>query len=102
MREDKKEPDPLSVLQKISELPKSENTDVVQSQSSAEGDKNDILDSKNLTLPGDTKPSGDTSNTLPLSEGKFVLQPIFENSIFKKESIAISSFFKIAPDIHHF
>ncbi|MFZ3169233.1 MAG: hypothetical protein WA130_16595 [Candidatus Methanoperedens sp.] len=74
VRDDKKEPDPESVLQKISELPGSENTDVVQSQSSAEGNKNDIQDGKNVTLPGDTKPSGDPSKNLPLSDGKFVLQ----------------------------
>ena len=74
LREDKKEPDPLSVIQKISELPGSENTDAVQSQSSAEENKNDIQDSKNVIPPGDTKPSGDPLNTLPLSEGKFVLQ----------------------------
>lgn len=74
LRDDKKEPDPLSVLQKISKLPGSENTDVVKSQSSAEGDKNDIPDSKNINLPGYTKPSGNPSETFPLSEGKFVLQ----------------------------
>ena len=74
LRDDKKEPDPLSVIQKISELPVSRNTDVVQSQSSAEADKNDLPDSKNVNPPGDTKPSGDPSDTLPLSEGKFVLQ----------------------------
>jgi len=80
VREDKKEPDPVSVLQKISELPKSENTNVVQSQSSAEGTgiKNDIREGKNANPPGDTKPNpkskGDASKNLPLSEGKFVLQ----------------------------
>ncbi len=74
LRDDKKEPDPLSVLQKISELPGSENTDVVQSQSSAEGNKNDILDNKNVNPPGDTNPSGTPSKNLPLSEGNFVLQ----------------------------
>jgi hypothetical protein len=74
LRDDKKEPDPLSVLQKISELPRSKNTDTVESQSSAEENKNDIQDSKNVNPPGDTKPSGNPSDTLPLSEGKFVLQ----------------------------
>lgn len=74
LRGDKKEPDPLSVLQKISELPGSENTDVVQSQSSAEGNKNDIPDSKNVNPAGDTDPSGNPSNTFPLSDGNFVLQ----------------------------
>ena len=74
VRDDKKEPDPLSVLQKISELPRSENTDVVQSQSSAEGEKKEIHDGKNVNPPEDTKSTGDPSKTLPLSEGKFVLQ----------------------------
>ncbi len=43
VRDDKKEPDPLSVLQKIYVL----HADAARSQSSAEGDKNDIQDGKN-------------------------------------------------------
>ncbi len=85
VRDDKKEPDPVSVLQKISELPKSENTDVVQSQSSAEGaknnknsdrkeHKNDTKDGKNGNTPGNILSTSDDSKNLPLSEGKFVLQ----------------------------
>lgn len=84
LRDDKKEPDPVSVLQKISELPKSENTDAVQSQSSAEGakhsknsdrkeHKNDWKD-KNSNTSSNILSTGDGSNNLPLSEGKFVLQ----------------------------
>jgi|GEM_PF-1770280 len=70
MRDDKKEPDPLSVLQKIYGL----HTDAARSQSSAEGSKNDIQDRKNGHPSGDATPSGDPSEILPLSEGKFVLQ----------------------------
>lgn len=72
VRNDKKEPDPVSVLQKISELPRVENSRVVQSQSPAgePGDREVLNVSETDKGTGSAVKSGD----LPLSEGNFVLQ----------------------------
>ncbi len=72
VRDDKKEPDPVSVLQKIADLPKVENTRVVQSQSPAwEPSNKEVLNvSETDKGTGSAVKSGD----LPLSEGSFVLQ----------------------------
>jgi len=74
VRDDKKEPDPVSVLQKIADLPKVENTRVVQSQPPAgetiRSDKEVLNVSEADKGTGSAVKSGD----LPLSEGSFVLQ----------------------------
>ncbi len=65
LRDDKNQPDPVSVLQKIMDIPNVENTTVVQSQSSNVSEAGKGTDSAGTAAkPGD----------LPLSEGNFVLQ----------------------------
>jgi hypothetical protein len=74
VRDDKNEPDPVSVLQKIADLPKVENARVVQSQSLAgepiRNDREVLNVSETDKGTGSPVKSGD----LPLSEGSFVLQ----------------------------
>ncbi len=70
VRDDKKEPDLVSVLQKISELSGSENTDAAQSQSSdvkeGKADKPSDADKEENKL--ENPDSSQPGKTLPLSE----------------------------------
>jgi ATP dependent DNA ligase domain len=70
LRDDKSQPDPVSVLQKILDMPSIENAKVVQSQPPSVSEAGKGADVTPATTAPAAKPGGD----LPLSEGNFVLQ----------------------------